>query len=229
MKNNKSSREIIRKGLLICGILSSVLYIAMNIFIPMMFAGYSSASQTVSELSAIGVPTRTLWVSLGVVYTLLIIAFASGILLIPTHNKKLRITGILILAYGIISLLWPFAPMHQREALAMGQGSFTDILHIVLAVITVCLMLAAVSFGAMSFGRPFGLYSITTIVILILFGIFTFRDSPSMEVNLPTPWIGIWERVSIGAYLVWIVVLNLLLVRNERDISTRKNSLGQAA
>jgi len=229
MKKNKTSSGIFRKGLLNCGILSSLLYIAMNIFIPMMFTGYNSASQTVSELSAIGVPTRTLLVLLGVVYTMLIIAFAWGVLLSNTHNKNLRITGFLILAYGIISLLWPFAPMHQREALAMGQGSFTDTMHIVLAIITVCLMMAAIVFGAMSFGKPFRLYSITTIVLLILSGILTFRDSPSIESNLPTPWIGVWERISIGAYLVWIVVLNLLLVRNKRIKLTGKNSLTQAA
>lgn len=42
------------KVLLVCGILSSLLYVAMNVFVPMLFEGYSLASQTVSELSAIG-------------------------------------------------------------------------------------------------------------------------------------------------------------------------------
>jgi hypothetical protein len=58
-----------RKILLVCGVLSSVLYVAMNVFVAMQWAGYSSASQTVSELSAIGAPTRPLWVPLGLVYT----------------------------------------------------------------------------------------------------------------------------------------------------------------
>ena len=50
-------RTMLRKGLLMCGILSSLLYVAMNIFVPMQFEGYSYTSQTVSELSAIGAPT----------------------------------------------------------------------------------------------------------------------------------------------------------------------------
>ena len=54
-----------RPILLVCGILSSLLYIAMNVFVPMQWDGYSSASQTVSELSAIGAPTRSLWAALG--------------------------------------------------------------------------------------------------------------------------------------------------------------------
>jgi hypothetical protein len=58
---------MIRKTLLVCGILSSLLYVAMTVFIAMQWEGYSSASQTVSELSAIGAPTRSLWVALGAV------------------------------------------------------------------------------------------------------------------------------------------------------------------
>jgi hypothetical protein len=34
-----------------CGILSSLLYVAMNVFVAMQWEGYSSASQAVSELS----------------------------------------------------------------------------------------------------------------------------------------------------------------------------------
>lgn len=45
-----------RKALLVCGIVSSLLYLAMNVFVAMQWEGYSSASQTISELSAIGAP-----------------------------------------------------------------------------------------------------------------------------------------------------------------------------
>ena len=48
--------------LLTCGIIASLLYIAMNIIIPMFYPGYNPVSRVVSELSAIGAPTRTIWV-----------------------------------------------------------------------------------------------------------------------------------------------------------------------
>jgi hypothetical protein len=67
-----------RKALLVCGILSSLLYVAMNVFVAMQWKGYSSASQTVSELSAIGASTRPLWFVLGI-DTLLVAAFGLGI------------------------------------------------------------------------------------------------------------------------------------------------------
>jgi hypothetical protein len=43
----------------VCGILSSLLYVAMNVFVAMQWEGYSSVSQTVSELSAIGCVSKT--------------------------------------------------------------------------------------------------------------------------------------------------------------------------
>ena len=142
-----------RKALLVCGILSSLLYVAMNVFIPMQWEGYSSASQTVSELSAIGAPTRPLWVPLGTVYTLLVAAFGWGVLASSRWNRPLRVAGGLLVAYGVIGLAWP--PMHLREVLAAGGGTLTDTMHIVFAMVTVLLMLLAIGFGAAAFGKRF--------------------------------------------------------------------------
>ena len=48
-----------RKSLLACGLAASLLYVAMNVFVPMQWDAYSSFSQTISELSAIDAPTRS--------------------------------------------------------------------------------------------------------------------------------------------------------------------------
>ena len=65
--------------LLVFGILSSLLYVAMLTFVPLRWEGYSSAAQTVSELSAIDAPTRLLWVPLGILWTLLYALFGWGV------------------------------------------------------------------------------------------------------------------------------------------------------
>jgi hypothetical protein len=88
-----------RKILLVCGIVSSLLYVAMNVFVPMRWEGYSSASQTVSELSAIGASTRPLWVPLGIAYTLLVAVFGCGVWASARQNRPLRVAGgLLVLA-----------------------------------------------------------------------------------------------------------------------------------
>jgi len=48
----------LRKALLICGILSSPLYIGTEILAGMLWKGYSFTDQAVSELSAMDAPTR---------------------------------------------------------------------------------------------------------------------------------------------------------------------------
>lgn len=209
----------LRRPLLICGILSSLLYAAMNIFVPRLFEGYSSSAQTVSELSAIGAPTRALWVLLGIGYTFLITAFAIGIWQSAEGNRHLRIVGDLILAYGLVGFVWSFAPMHQREALAAHQETVTDTMHMVFAMVIVLLMMAAIGFGAATFGKRFRLYSIATILILLVFGGLTTFDAPKINANLPTPWVGVWERINIGFFLFWIIVLGIILLRME--MSTR--------
>ena len=68
-----------RRFLLYCGVLASLLYIAINIIAPFLYEGYNWVTQTVSELSAVDAPTRPLWFPLGILYTLLIAAFGWGV------------------------------------------------------------------------------------------------------------------------------------------------------
>ncbi len=205
---------VLRKILLICGILSSLLYVAMNIFVPMLYEGYSVVSQTVSELSAIGAPTRTLWFVLGITYTLLMTAFGFGVWQSAIGNRPLRIVGILFIVNGIIGIFWP--PMHQREVLAAGGGTLTDTMHIVFSFVTIFLFMLEVGFGAAALGKNFRLYSIATLVVFVVFGVLTWLDSPGIQANTPTPWIGVWERINIGVYLVWVAVLAIVLLRAEK-------------
>lgn len=213
---------IVREALLACGILSSLLYVAMNVFVAMQWPSYSSAAQTVSELSAIGAPTRQLWMWLGIPYTLLVIAFAWGVWRSAGDNRALRTTGALLLVYGALGVLWPFAPMHLRPALAAGGGTLSDTAHIALGIVTVVLMLLAIGASAVAFGARFRRYSITTLMIVFVFGFLTAVDAPAIPADRPTPWIGVWERINIGAFLLWIVVLAIALLRAPPTAATTR-------
>ena len=110
-------------------------------------------------------------------------------------------------------LLWPFAPLHRREVIAAGGSTLSDTMHLVLAGVTVLLMFAAIGFGAAAFGSRFRIYSFVTIAILLGCGGVTFLEAPALAANLPTPWLGVWERINIGVFLVWVAVLAMLLLR----------------
>ena len=221
-ENKHQARKTVRQVLLICGILSSLLYVAMNVCVAMQWEDYSSASQTISELSAIGAPTRPLWVLPGIAYSLLVTAFGWGVWESARRNRPLRVAGGLMVAYGVTGFAWPFAPMHLRGA----EFTLTDTMHIVLGMVTVLLYLLAIGFGAAAFGKRFRLYSIATMVILVTFGALTGLDGPRIAANLPTPWVGVWERISIGVFLLWVVVLAIGLLRAEKRQGSTNGSDG---
>ena len=127
--------------LLVCGILSSLLYAATDLVGGLLDEGYSFTSQTISELGAIGAPSKPLVDSLFMIYPVLALAFSAGVLREATgRNRALRITGALLAAYAIFGAVgFRTAPIHQR-----GAGSLaSDLPHIVVAGVVVLLMLLA--------------------------------------------------------------------------------------
>jgi hypothetical protein len=201
-------RDLLRTPLLACGVLASILFVAMNVFVPLAYEGYSVAAQTVSELSAIGAPTRSLWLWLGTLYAILVAAFGCGVWA-AGRTRALRIAAALLIANGVLSLFWP--PMHMRG----GPFTLTDTLHIVWTVATVLLMVLAISFAAAALGRRFRAYTIVTLLVLVMFGALTGIDAPRIAANLPTPWVGVWERVSIAAFMLWMIVFSVRLLRGD--------------
>jgi hypothetical protein len=208
-----------RKALLLCGLVSSLLYVAMTFFIAMLWDSYSSFSQTISELSAIDAPTRPVWFPLGVLYTLLVAAFGVGVWHSAQRNRSLRVLGGLLVAYGLIGLGW--LPMHQRAVLAAGGATATDTMHIVWSVITVVLMLFEIGFGAAALGKRFRVYSIVTVVVLAVFGTLTFIGAPGVSANLPTPWLGVWERINVLGFMLWVAVLSVSLLRRREAMPSQ--------
>ena len=209
---------MVRNSLLICGILSMLWYVAMNVIVPMQYPGYDIASQTVSELSAIDAPTRTFWFVLGIFYSVFFIAFGSGIWLSANENRKLRIVAAVIIFDAVLGFFWP--PMHRREVIAAGEGTLTDILHVVWAFVHLLLMLIMIGLGASVLGKGFRIFSAAIVIIFIVFGILTTIESRGLEANLPTPNVGTWERINIGAYMLWVIVFAIILLkRNNKSVN----------
>ena len=101
--------------------------------------------------------------------------------------------------------------MHQRGI----EPSLTDTLHIVWASVTVILMMVMMGFSAAALGREFRVYTITTMILLMGFGFMTSLDAPKIPLDLPTPLLGIWERILIALFMVWVIVLSITLRRGE--------------
>ena len=203
---------ISRKVLLVCGILSSLLYLAADVLGAMRWEDYSYTSQAISELVAIGSPVKPFVGSLFILIDVLLIAFAAGVWRFTAEKPALRFTAAFLAGIGFVGFAWAFAPIHLRGA----ERTLTDTVHNVFAGLTVFLILLAIGFGATVFGRRFRIYSIVTIVTLIVFGVVTASYVPRVNAQLPTPGMGIAERINVYGYLLWVVVLAATLLRVER-------------
>jgi len=77
-------------------------------------------------------------------------------------------------------------------------------------------MFLAIGLGSAAFGKGFRIYSITTILVFIVFGVLTFSEAPNIDKNLATPFIGLWERINIAAFMVWLIVFAMILLRKKK-------------
>lgn len=213
----KQTLKIIQKGLLFCGIFSSLLYVAIDMFAGMRYEGYSFLDQAISELSAIGAPTKPLWVAMTFLYCPLLIAFGIGVWISSSRKYYLRFTGILLAIWGFLGYVWLFFPMHMRGAI----GSTTDTMHLVLSGVTVFLITLFIAFGSGAQGKLFRLYSILTIMVMLVFGALVSNQAPRVAAQLPTPWMGAMKRVSVYSPMLWVLVLSIILLKNEKKSDPR--------
>jgi len=97
------------------------------------------------------------------------------------------------------------------------ESSLTDVLHIAITMTGVLLcMLPAIIFGAFSFGKGFRIFSFITIVIFLVFGTLAGMEGSKIAENQPTPYAGLWERINIFTYFIWVVVFAIILLKNNR-------------
>lgn len=201
----------VTKLLLLCGVAAGAFYIGTDLAAAtLLYPGYDYTAQQVSELSAIGAPSRPFWMAMGYPYTLLTLAFGAGIWRAAAGRTWLKLASVLVLLFGLNGFLWGYmAPMHMRGT----EFTQTDDLHIAFAMAAVLLMIAFMSAGALALGRGFRVFSAATVGAMLVAGATVSTRIADIAANRPTPWMGLVERVSVYAPMIWMAALALLLIR----------------
>jgi hypothetical protein len=164
-----------------------------------MWDGYSRTEQMVSELFAVGSPGRQLLVPVTWLYTLLVTGFGIGVWYPVQGNRLLRIGAGLLTGYGLSNILGAFYPLTLHKAASVPM-------HIVATDIELVMMVSAMCFVAMGFHGRMRVYSFASLGTCLLMGIVAFMSAPG-----PSLLLGVGERISIGVFLVWVVVLAMVL------------------
>jgi hypothetical protein len=205
-----------RQPLLLCGVVSPLLYAVADLLAGLSSPGYSFRDQTISELGAIGAPSRPLFASLLVFVYVLFTAFAVGVYRSARNERNLRIAGALLIALGVLALtVGQLAAMQPRGA----EQGLNGAAHLIEGAAAMVLLLAAMGFAAAARGRKFAIYTVVTVAVMLLFGGWSAMEIPRVEAGLPTPWVGVKERIYWYSYQIWFVVLAILLRREVPDVA----------
>ena len=201
--------------LLACGIVGPVLFVGMDWMASFwLYPGYDITAQQVSELSAIGAPSRAFWMVMGFPHAALTLAFAYGVWRASAGRWSLMVTAALLALFALNSFLWGWvAPMHMRGV----AFTATDTLHIGFTIVAVLLMVGFMTIGARPFGGRFRWFSGVTVAAMLICGGIVGTQVPAIAQGLPTPWMGLVERVSVYAPSLWMAVLALVLMGEGLD------------
>jgi len=206
----------VRRIMLLCGILSPFLYAVADALAGFQWESYSFRDQTISELGAIGAPSRPLFSALLIPTYLLFVVFGVGIWQSAEGRRRLRIAAGLLIVFGAIAItLGPFVSMHLRGT----EQGLAGALHLIEGGVEMLILLTAMGFAAAALGRSFLFYTIVTIALVLIFGAWSGMDSPHVEAGLSTPWLGVKERIFWYTYQLWFIVLALKLLRQRTAIS----------
>lgn len=192
---------------LFCGALAPLLYLVTDRLAGGLLDGYSFAAQSMSELSAVGSPTRPLVASLNFVACLLMIAFGAGVWRAGDQELLPRITGSLLMgnaALGLIATL--FFPTRFGERPIFGSPGV-----IIMFLSVVCFVLAMM-FGAVAFSGWIRVLSIAIPASYILLAVLRVATAASPPAGQVASLIGAQERTMVYSFLSWVMALAIHLL-----------------
>lgn len=192
---------------LACGLVVPSLALATDVLASARDRAYRPITQSISELTAIGAPTRPLATALDLVRDVSLAAFAAGVSRSASDERALRASGRLMLANAAIdALATTFIPRDYTQP-TWGPRNAANTLVMATGV--------ACSIGAMGAGaaaRP-GWFRVLSAGIpasyagltLLALALTTLRTTPAAT--------GAQERTMAYAYQLWVAALAITLMR----------------
>jgi hypothetical membrane protein len=213
-----AATDVTQTTLLACGVVSSFLYAAIDLFAGLSYDGYSFYSQTISELGATGAPKPSWLAPLFLMYCALMVTFAIGVLLEGIRNdSRLKIVGALLLAYMLVGSGTSFFPMHVRGTATLAD----DLPHIMAGLAATTVALVTIGVGSTALGRSFRKFSWLMFAGILIFGALTAPSAAKLAAGEPTPGMGLLERLAYYSMLIWFAGLSLSLLRRNRSRHAR--------
>jgi len=196
---------MLKKVLLLCGVISPLIYIGMTILGGALIPGYSHIRDTVSELMSPGAPNKSLMDTLMALSSVFMTLFGFGVLqFIKASGKSNRLaiaSAVLLIILGVLQvvvvLFFPQDPMGE-------ELTFPGKMHIGLVGIQALMSILIPLFLGLGLRKTgllpgYGIYSIVSAVLIVAMGIAIFPLGKSI--------MGLTERITILIYDLWLIVI----------------------
>jgi hypothetical membrane protein len=201
------------RGLVFCGMMAPLVYIAAVMLGGLLRPDYSHMSNFVSDLVASGAPHKDLLELLFGLYNILCGLFGFGVFMLARRALENRRRGIgmvgavILLLEGLLGFAILFFP---EDPVGLSMTS-TGTIHIVLAGLSslatmACMAVLGSWFRGERSLRALGLYSFISVGFVFLTGGFTAASAA-----VRSPILGLMERLTIGGFMQWLFVTGLHL------------------
>ena len=207
------------KYLLLFGPLAVVVYVLAVVLGGALRPDYSHIAQPVSDLIAAGAANKGLLDALFFLYNLFALAFGIGLLVHVRASRQpggqtvgwaATVTLMAEAVFGLLTLAFP----EDAGGLAAGVGA-SGSLHIVFAGLSALTSMLALLLMGFWFRRGphqpgLGWYSFASVAVVFVSG-----GLSAATVASQSPIGGLLERITIGAFLQWVVVIGWYLYTAE--------------
>jgi hypothetical protein len=199
-----------RKILIYCGIAAPVLYVITAIVGAALRTDYSHIVNAISELISNGAPNKAILDVVFNIYNILLLAFAVGAFSALKNSPHIcRVAMGLLIGIQILSFSWGFFPMDPLGAEATFAGTMHNVLGGIVALATIIMpLLMGLGMRRMDGFQGYAKYSFISSAIIFVSGL-TGVILAGQGVHL----FGLFERITIGTYEVWIFVTALTLLK----------------
>lgn len=186
-----------------CGIAAVALYIGATVLGGILDPQYSQVHNAVSELTGSEAPNREVLAPLYIVYNVMLFGFAYALFRASSGGRLFKV-GVVLFAIGGLSGIGQvtFFRMDTVGTAATTAGT----MHLVLAGVSPLLCVATAILYGFAFRREatfrgLSTYSFAAAVLLVL-------TAPAAVAGIDTDVMGLFERITIGVFMLWVVVVS---------------------
>jgi hypothetical membrane protein len=203
---------MLRKTLLYCGVIAPVIYVITAIVGAALRNDYSHIVNAISELLSNGAPNKAVLDVVFNIYNALLFAFAiGGSIVLKNAPRMCRIAFGIFVGIQVLSFSWFLFPMDPLGTESTFAGTMHNVLGGVVAFTTILMpLLMGLGFQKLSGTNRYSTYAFISSFIIFVSGL------TGVILSLQGFLVfGLFERITIGAYEVWVLVTALKLLKTE--------------